>query len=344
MQRPIRVSLISEGVLPTTCGGVGRWLSYLIHGLDGVKFSLNVLGGPPSYRHPQITRYRRVPLKEGRLGFGGRAEAARRLLQMFSLDGENPLTPMDGEKVKLYRRCPSTGSRRFWREAVRFYQEHLPDRPYAEFFRIVKGLLTPLTAIFKRFRPDGGDVYHALNSGFAGLAGVWAKALSGRPLLVTVHGVYEDERGWELRRLFHQGWKVRLCLNFFQRLCEAVYQGADRIVAVCEANRRRLLELGAPEGKVEVVENPVDGERFKPDPHPTTGQILVGTVTRIVPVKGLRELIQAAGMLAGRMPNLRFVVVGPAQDPEYFGECLRLVERLGLSDRFRFVGEDDPLK
>ncbi len=42
------VSPISEGVLPTSVGGVGRWLDYLINE-ENVKFNLLVIGGPEKY-------------------------------------------------------------------------------------------------------------------------------------------------------------------------------------------------------------------------------------------------------------------------------------------------------
>jgi len=339
----LTVSLISEGVLPTSIGGVGRWLNYLINGLTDFSFNLMVIGGPEKYGYEKINRYESLSLED--LEETGKVDptALESLLKTFLDDDENPLLHLE-EAVEWYRSCPSTKSRAFWKVLTNFYQEHFLGRSYAKFFLTVRSLLSPMLSILRRKTPLEGDVYCALNAGYAGFAGVLMKALTGKPLLVTVHGIYEDEREWELRSMGEESWVTRLCLNFFKRMSEVVYEKADKIITVNEANRRRLIELGAPKDRVETIKNPVNTDVFKPTSKKTGDKIVVGTVIRIVPVKGLKDFILAAKRLTEKAPNLRFIVVGPVQDRRYFQRCIELVERLNLSGSIEFVGEDDPTK
>jgi len=64
---------------------------------------------------------------------------------------------------------------------------------------------------------------------------------------------------------------------------------------------------------------------------------LVGCFARIVPIKGITTLIKAAKIVCDTT-SADFVVVGEVQDEEYYKECQILVEKLGLKDRFKFIG------
>ena len=343
-QSVFTVSLISEGVLPASVGGVGRWLDYLISKEKNVKFNLLVIGGPEKYSHKRILHYESIPLKDSGRVKSARPEALRDLLKMFLRNDENPIYNLKRDSVRRYADCPPAGSRLFWMILTEFYRQHFPNKPYLKFFLTVKSLLSPLIRILRIDEPMSGEVYHALNSGYAGFAGAVMKCLTGRPLLVTVHGIYEDEREWELRYMQSEGWLREICLTFFRKLCMASYEAADLIVTINESNKNRIAELGAVEEKIEVIENPVDADIFRLKIKRDNEKIIVGTVTRIVPMKGVIDLIYAAKHLAGRLRNFEVVIVGPIQDEKYFRECVDLAKKLRVSGIIRFIGEDDPTR
>jgi len=170
------------------------------------------------------------------------------------------------------------------------------------------------------------------------------KCLTDKPLLVTVHGIYEDEREWELRYMQSEDWIMEICLTFFRKLCTATYEAADQIVTINESNKNRIVELGAVEEKIEVIENPVDAGTFRPKNLGDDERIIIGTVTRIVPMKGVIDLIYAAKHLAERLRDFEIVIVGPIQDEKYYRECMDLAKKLGVSGIIRFIGEDDPTR
>jgi glycosyltransferase involved in cell wall biosynthesis len=122
------------------------------------------------------------------------------------------------------------------------------------------------------------QVYHALSTGFAGLLGCQMKAATGRPLILTEHGIYwrevqagaselecgfrvvpKGQDGAVLEPLRHH-WTVRL-----RELARLAYQEADAITTVCQANVRWQMRLGAPPTRCYVIHNGVDWQAWAPE-------------------------------------------------------------------------------
>jgi glycosyltransferase involved in cell wall biosynthesis len=114
---------------------------------------------------------------------------------------------------------------------------------------------------------------------------------------------------------------------------------AAGVVAVSEALRARLSELGVPEARIEVLRNGVDLELFAPRDRPAArgeagldaNAAIVLSIGSLVPLKGHDLVIRA---LAG-LPDAVLVIVG--EGPQA-GRLRALVERLGLGARVRFLG------
>ena len=115
----------------------------------------------------------------------------------------------------------------------------------------------------------------------------------------------------------------------------------DATVANCRACRQAVIanEWAAAES-VAVVPNAVDAARFAHIPEPAVsrhraGPLRVGAVANLRPVKDLDLLVRAAKTLAAVHPAARFRIAG---EGPLRGELERLIERLGLSDRFELSG------
>ncbi|HSM60536.1 MAG TPA: glycosyltransferase family 4 protein, partial [Longimicrobiales bacterium] len=120
-------------------------------------------------------------------------------------------------------------------------------------------------------------------------------------------------------------------------------------LAVSDAARRSLLQVGAPPEDVVVVHDAVDLEEFRPEAPPPSlraelgiaeDAMLVGHFGRIVPWKGTREFVDAFAVAARADPSLHALVVGDRSDgpEEYEEEVHRAARESGLGERLTFAG------
>jgi glycosyltransferase involved in cell wall biosynthesis len=124
---------------------------------------------------------------------------------------------------------------------------------------------------------------------------------------------------------------------------------ADHVFCISKATAR-LFDRRGRGSKIEVMYNPVDTRAFAPGPPlPAVreslgagpGQTLIGTIGRVHPRKDLETFLRAAALVAGRLPEARFVVVGGAEAPiehGYLDRLHQLVKELGIAERVRFAG------
>ncbi len=116
---------------------------------------------------------------------------------------------------------------------------------------------------------------------------------------------------------------------------------ATHVVAVSAAVAETAVALGAKRERVVVIPNGVDVERFAsavadPIVHGENGAPVVGAVGCLAARKDYPNLLEALALLQGRGCSFRAVVVG---DGKEHGALVRQVDRLGLSERVRFLGE-----
>jgi glycosyltransferase involved in cell wall biosynthesis len=129
---------------------------------------------------------------------------------------------------------------------------------------------------------------------------------------------------------------------FDTTLGRGVLEGAARVIAVSEAERRQLLSLGVPEPKIRVVPNPLDLSEFSP-PIPRgefrrrlglDARPLVLFLGKLTPRKGVDVLVEA--MAALRREDAVLVIAG--NDLGAGRAIRRLVERRRLAGRTIFTG------
>ena len=119
----------------------------------------------------------------------------------------------------------------------------------------------------------------------------------------------------------------------------------DKIVAVSHEIKQSLIKhRGLPPDKIEVIHYGVDLQKFQPEPPDAEfrrslgirdGEIVLGIVARLEPVKGHTVFLDAFQMLAGDFPNTRVLFAGDGSERE---RLQAKVESLGLADRVHFLG------
>jgi len=122
---------------------------------------------------------------------------------------------------------------------------------------------------------------------------------------------------------------------------------ADLIICNSLAGLEYAAACGFPRGRMTVIPNGIDTERFKTDAVArkrlraewgiAENEILIGLVARLDPMKDHPTFLRAAAMLIQERTDVRFVCVGEGVEP-YKIELRRLASALGLDGRLIWAG------
>lgn len=168
------------------------------------------------------------------------------------------------------------------------------------------------------------DVIHA-HDWLTYLAGIAAKKISGKPLVVHVHATSFD-RGTDdmvdsrVYAIEKQGMEL-----------------ADKVVTVSDLTRNIVVnKYNIDPSKVITVHNAVDfSGRDNLNVERGVRDKVVTFLGRITFQKGPEYFIEAAAKVIKRTKNVRFVMAGSG---DMMNRAIRQVAKLGISDRFHFTG------
>jgi glycosyltransferase involved in cell wall biosynthesis len=168
------------------------------------------------------------------------------------------------------------------------------------------------------------DVIHA-HDWLTYPAGLAAKYVSGKPLVVHMHATEFDRSGE----------------NINQQVYDIERKGmeeADRVVAVSNFTRNIVIErYGIPPEKVVTVHNAVDPPlpQADIDARKRVNEKLVTFLGRITFQKGPDYFVEAARLVLERDENVRFVMAGSGDMLE---RMIRRVAELRIGAKFHFTG------
>jgi glycosyltransferase involved in cell wall biosynthesis len=188
-----------------------------------------------------------------------------------------------------------------------------------------------LCAIFRR---EKYAVVHT-HSSKAGIIGRLAARLAGVKIIVhTIHGLP-----------FHpyQSRLLNWMYVFLERLAARV---STRIVCVADAMAEQAVTAGvANKAKFATIHSGMDLDAFlrsdavREEARRNLGitgeDVVIGMIARLFPLKGHEYLFAAAPEIVQRFPGTRFLLVGEGILRARFH---RILQRLGLADRFIFAG------
>ena len=168
------------------------------------------------------------------------------------------------------------------------------------------------------------DVIHA-HDWLTYYAGIAAKRVSGKPLVVHMHATSFDRGSVD---------------NIDTRVYEIERTGmhaADRVIAVSNLTRNIIIDkYGVPAERVVTVHNAVRfSSKETETPERGVKDKIVTFLGRITFQKGPDYFVEAAAKVLKRVPNVRFVMAGSG---DMMNHVIRRVARLGISDRFHFTG------
>ena len=167
------------------------------------------------------------------------------------------------------------------------------------------------------------DVIHA-HDWLTYLAGIAAKKLTGKPLVVHVHATEFDRSGENVNTLVYDLEKRGM-------------KEADMVIAVSNLTRNIVIsKYGIHPSKVVTVHNAVDFDGFEEmEIDSRIEEKIVTFLGRITYQKGPEYFIEAAAKVLKRYPNVRFVMAGSG---DLLNRSIRRVAKLGIATKFHFTG------
>jgi len=299
---------------------------------------------------------------------------ARRRLASEVFDALEAVSQGDNEPLlRLYDKGmnPRTRDYSVWsllgtKEFMAVAQERLSalGLPLVDTFWLLREFFSLSFAILSEDVPRA-RVYHAHTTGYAALLGAAAARQNGTKFLLTEHNLYvRDTVNTLLERslaltLSERDWREmdvapleRAWMAWWIEMGRFCYPSAEAITYLYPAAVTEAADLGAPIGKAVVIPNGMKVTEFEGVYQQRRNEVAAiraaGTervwrlvyIARIVPIKGLADLIGSVEVLVKRgVTNFRLDVLGPTDHhPDYYMLCRQKARTLGVEDYLNFRG------
>lgn len=190
---------------------------------------------------------------------------------------------------------------------MKVYRTHIPRKPYYLPFGLAA------LANFRKIEAENGriDVVHAHNPWCAFGYSYLKPLFPDVPLVVTIHGMFQYDR-------------------FESILLKHLVKNADHFIAINLPSFELMIKLGVSENNISLITTGVDTDNFKKC---RTSENIILYAGRLVEWKNVETLIRAASRLKDTHPELKYYLAG---DGDHRDHLKRMVEELGLKDRFIF--------
>ncbi|MBO5464390.1 MAG: glycosyltransferase [Alistipes sp.] len=264
---------------------------------------------------------------EARYSSGSTVEGADDIMRKISFIhiDSNMVPYISPEEWDTYREEYERTGRKIWeREGDSWTQRYTFSGKYGANLMEEVARYAVVAAEVARQLEGQFDVIHA-HDWLTYFAGIAAKRVSGKPLVVHMHATSFDRSSSD---------------NIDTRVYEIERAGmaaADRVIAVSNLTRNIVIEkYNIPAERVVTVHNAV---RFVNNdvevPERGVEDKIVTFLGRITFQKGPDYFVEAAAKVLKRVPNVRFVMAGSG---DMMNHVIRRVARLGIADRFHFTG------
>ena len=252
------------------------------------------------------------------------ADDIMRKISFIHIDS-NMVPYISPEEFATYREGYERTGRKFWeKEGDSWTQRYTFSGKYGANLMEEVARYAVVAAEVARQLEGQFDVIHA-HDWLTYFAGIAAKRVSGKPLVVHMHATSFDRSSSD---------------NIDTRVYEIERAGmaaADRVIAVSNLTRKIVIEkYNIPAEKVVTVHNAVRfAEKEQELPERGVSDKIVTFLGRITFQKGPDYFVEAAAKVLKRVPNVRFVMAGSG---DMMNHVIRRVARLGIADRFHFTG------
>jgi len=194
-----------------------------------------------------------------------------------------------------------------------------------------------------RIRYEDFDVIHLFGFPSHLLVDLVAILARSRPKLLTIHAFpkYAEREGKASVFL-----KV-LYRVYLQTIGRHVVNSAKVVTAVSRFTMEECIKNGIPKDKIVVIENGIDLNDYKPVQYSDLeakfgingGDILILSISRITWHKGYEYALKSVSAMVKKVDKpVKYMIVGPVEDPNYYLSLEKELERLGLRETVIFAG------
>lgn len=154
----------------------------------------------------------------------------------------------------------------------------------------------------------------------------------GIPVLTTIHSVLR----YDYPNPLHYFLASRM--EFFTRRWNQHY------IAISKSIKQILLNEGIKADQISLIHHGINMDAFHIQEEQSQirkslglpeNAFVVGSVSRLVPIKGLADLIEALAIISDKIPNLHWLAVGDGPEKEALQQLARTK---GIEDRVHFIG------
>jgi hypothetical protein len=206
----------------------------------------------------ETPKHQRVLARRGDAQF---YEHSARLHDALASRGKEPVGGWIERMVESLLKDPARHESDFlfselaWEQICERYRRGSKERSFLEYFWTVRSMHAPLFALARAAsRVPSSRALHVISTGFAGFLATLLQRATGRPLILTEHGIYTKERRIELLQAswikddddigasaetVGVGFFRQLWIRFFEALGRMTYASSNPIVALYEGNRAR---------------------------------------------------------------------------------------------------------
>ena len=252
------------------------------------------------------------------------ADDIMRKISFIHIDS-NIVPYISPEELETYREGDERTGKKFWeREGDSWTQRYTFSGKYGANLMEEVARYAVVAAEVARQLEGQFDVIHA-HDWLTYFAGIAAKRVSGKPLVVHMHATSFDRSSSD---------NIDTRVYAIER---AGMAAADRVIAVSNLTRNIVIDkYNIPAERVVTVHNAVRfAEKDTQLPERGVDDKIITFLGRITFQKGPDYFVEAAAKVLKRVPNVRFVMAGSG---DMMNHVIRRVARLGIADRFHFTG------
>ncbi len=367
----VDICLLLEGSYPYVQGGVSSWVQELILSQPHLTFSVVAIVAREEnqqslYPQPKnllsVTRcsLSEIPVGNKRLSSKKTKilhSIEQKIISFLTKAGMRDLHDLLPLLKKLDGACGSyllLDSPAAWELLVNTYTKLMPQSSFIDYFWSFRALLQGFYSILLTDIPPA-RVYHTCSTGYAGLLGARCHLETGRPLVLTEHGIYTNERRVELlttdwldNKRYSRNYTVNrnmlelhdLWIGIFSNYSRICYESCSKIVTLYRGNQIAQMDDGANPEKMTIIPNGVEFERFSSIQRITENRVpTIAFIGRVVPIKDVKTFIRSCAVLKPMLPEFRAYIMGPKEESfGYYEECCEMIEHLGLTQDITFTG------